>query len=52
MLSDGGIAAALRARTDRLPIKVIVKADATAPNRRYPEAVEAAGYFIPCEALA
>ena len=52
LLSDGGIVAALRARTDRLPIKVVINASSDVRGLRYPEAVEAAGYFIACEALA
>jgi signal transduction histidine kinase len=51
-LTDGGIVAAVRFRADRLPIKVILDADPATRIRRYPEPVEAAGYFIACEALA
>lgn len=52
LLSDGGIVAALRARADRLPINVVIKASSEMRGLRYAEAVEAAGYFIACEALA
>ena len=52
LLSDGGIVAALRARAERLPIKVVIDASSDVRGLRYPEAVEAAGYFIACEALA
>lgn len=52
VLTDGGVVAAVRFRADRLPIKVVVDADTAIRSRRYPEPVEAAGYFIACEALA
>jgi signal transduction histidine kinase len=52
LLTDGGIVAALRARADRLPIKVAINATSDVRDLRYPEAVEAAGYFIACESLA
>ena len=52
VLTDGGVVAAVRFRADGLPIKVVLDADPAIRNRRYPEAVEAAGYFIACEALA
>jgi signal transduction histidine kinase len=52
VLTDGGVAAAVRFRADRLPIKVVLDADPATRTRRYPERVEAAGYFIACEALA
>ena len=52
VLTDGGIVAALRTRVDRLPINVVIEADAAIRLQRYSEAVEAAGYFIACEALA
>jgi signal transduction histidine kinase len=52
VLTDGGVAAAVRFRADRLPIKVVLDTDSATRTRRYPERVEAAGYFIACEALA
>ncbi len=52
VLTDGGVVAAVRFRADRLPIKVVLDADPETRSRRYPEPVEAAGYFIACEALA
>jgi signal transduction histidine kinase len=52
VLTDGGVVAAVRFRADRLPIKVTLDADPGARARRYPEPIEAAGYFIACEALA
>jgi signal transduction histidine kinase len=52
VLTDGGVVAAVRFRADRLPIKVVLDADPATRTRRYPESVEAAGYFIACEALA
>ncbi|HSS59897.1 MAG TPA: sensor histidine kinase [Candidatus Limnocylindrales bacterium] len=52
VLTDGGVVAAVRSRADRLPIEVVLDADSTTRTRRYPEQVEAAGYFIACEALA
>src|SRR5579859_6898496 len=52
VLTDGGIIAALRSRADHLPLQVVIEADPEVRQRRYPEAVEAAGYFIACEALA
>jgi signal transduction histidine kinase len=52
VLTDGGVVAAVRFRADRLPIVVDLDADPATRTRRYPERVEAAGYFIACEALA
>ena len=52
VLTDGGVVAAVRFRADRLPIKVVLDADSATRTRRYPEPIEAAGYFIACEALA
>jgi len=52
VLTDGGVVAAVRFRADQLPIKVVLDADPATRTRRYPEPVEAAGYFIACEALA
>jgi signal transduction histidine kinase len=52
VLTDGGVVAAVRFRADRLPIKVVLDADCATRTRRYSEQVEAAGYFIACEALA
>ena len=47
LLSEGGLAAALEALAARAPVHVSV--DATA--ERFPPAVEAAAYFVACEAL-
>jgi len=52
VLTDGGVVAAVRFRADRLPITVVLDTDPTTRTRRYPERIEAAGYFIACEALA
>jgi signal transduction histidine kinase len=52
VLTDGGVVAAVRFRADQLPIKVVLDTDPATRTRRYPEPVEAAGYFIACEALA
>jgi signal transduction histidine kinase len=48
LLSQGGLAAALEAVAERLPLPVRV----TAPTSRIGAAVEATLYFIACEALA
>ena len=48
LLSQGGLAAALEAVADRLPLPVRV----TAPASRVGAAVEATVYFVACEALA
>jgi DNA-binding NarL/FixJ family response regulator len=47
LLSEGGLAAALEALAARAPVSVSV--DAT--PERFPPAVEAAAYFVACEAL-
>jgi signal transduction histidine kinase len=47
LLSEGGLAAALEALAARAPVSVSV--DSTA--ERFPPAVEAAAYFVACEAL-
>jgi len=52
VLTDGGVEAAVRSRVDRLPINVVLDVDPARRARRYPEPIEAAGYFIACEALA
>ncbi len=41
-----------RFRADRLPITVVLDTGPATRTRRYPERIEAAGYFIACEALA
>jgi signal transduction histidine kinase len=48
LLSQGGLAAALEAVAERLPLPVRV----TAPRSRIGAAVEATFYFVACEALA
>jgi signal transduction histidine kinase len=48
LLSQGGLAAALEAVAERLPLPVRV----TAPESRIGAAVEATLYFVACEALA
>lgn len=48
LLSQGGLAAALEAVAERLPLPVRV----TAPGSRIGAAVEATLYFVACEALA
>jgi PAS domain S-box-containing protein len=49
VLSERGLAAALRALALRSPVPVELRA---LPDRRLPEAVEAAGYYVVAEALA
>jgi len=48
VLSDGGLEAALEDLAGRLPITVLVDL----PDHRYPEQVEAAAWFVVCEAVA
>lgn len=51
VLSDGGLVAAVEARVGRLPLDVTVHADADVRARRLGPDVEAAAYFVVCEAL-
>jgi signal transduction histidine kinase len=51
VLSDGGLVAAIEARADRLPLEVTVRADDALRVRRLDAEVEAAVYFVICEAL-
>ena len=48
MLSDRGLASALRALAQRVPLPVEIVA---APEERLPEPVEAAAYFVVSEAI-
>jgi signal transduction histidine kinase len=51
VLSDGGLVAAVEARAGRLPLDVTVRADEALRSRRLDADVEAAAYFVICEAL-
>jgi signal transduction histidine kinase len=51
VLTDSGLVAAVEARAGRLPLGVTVDADATTRHRRFGADVEAAAYFVACEAL-
>jgi signal transduction histidine kinase len=51
VLSDNGLVAAVEARAGRLPVPVVVRADAGLHRQRFPEDVEGAAYFVVCEAL-
>lgn len=51
VLSDGGLVAAVEARAGRLPVDVTVRADDALRARRLDADVEAAAYFVICEAL-
>ncbi|WP_375399961.1 sensor histidine kinase [uncultured Amnibacterium sp.] len=49
VLQDAGVAAALASRLQRLPADVLL--DASAAPARWDDAVEAAAYFVGCEAV-
>ena len=51
VLTDGGLVAAVEARAGRLPLGVSVRADEAARETRFGPEVEAAAYFVACEAL-
>ncbi len=51
VLSDGGLVAAVEARTARLPFDVRISAPPSLRDRRFAEDVEGAAYFVICEAL-
>jgi signal transduction histidine kinase len=51
VLTDGGLVAAVEARAGRLPLGVTVRADDSTRGRRFGPEVEAAAYFVACEAL-
>ena len=51
VLSDGGLVAAVEARTARLPFDVRISAPPALRSRRFAEDVEGAAYFVICEAL-
>ena len=51
VLTDGGLVAAVEARAGRLTLGVTVRADDSARARRFGPEVEAAAYFVACEAL-
>ena len=51
VLTDGGLVAAVEARAGRLPLGVTVRADLSTRTRRFGADVEAAAYFVACEAL-
>ena len=52
LLSDRGLLAAVEALASRSAIPVSVRADPDLRDRRFPEAIEGAGYFTVAEALA
>lgn len=52
VLRDGGIAAVLRDRCSRLPIRVSLDVDPQIRHRRFPDDIEDAAYFFLSEALA
>lgn len=52
LLTDRGLASALEDRVDRLPLPVSWEVADGIYDRRYPADVEAAAYFVTCEALA
>lgn len=51
VLSDGGLVAAVEARTARLPFTVRVCAPGDLRERRFGDDVEGAAYYVVCEAL-
>jgi signal transduction histidine kinase len=51
VLSDGGLVAAVEARTARLPFDVRITVPSDLRGRRFAEDVEGAAYFVVCEAL-
>lgn len=51
VLSDGGLVAAVEARTARMPLEVTVHADDSLRTRRLDPDVESAAYYVVCEAL-
>jgi signal transduction histidine kinase len=51
VLSDGGLIAAVEARTARLPFTVHVSARDDLRERRFADDVEGAAYYVVCEAL-
>jgi signal transduction histidine kinase len=51
VLSDRGLVAAVEAKTDRLPLDVIVHADPALRAARLDAEIEGAAYFVICEAL-
>jgi len=51
VLSDSGLVAALQARVAKMPLPVALRADKSLRNRRFGADVEAAAYFLVCEAL-
>ncbi len=51
VLTDGGLVAAVEARAGRLPLGVALHADESMRGRRFGPDVEAAAYFVACEAL-
>ncbi|MGH9042420.1 MAG: sensor histidine kinase [Acidimicrobiia bacterium] len=52
VLADQGLVAAVEDRSARLPLEVVVVADDATRNRRFPDPVEAAAFFVVSEALA
>lgn len=51
VLSDGGLVAAVEARTARLPFTVHLRASGELRERRFGDDVEGAAYYVVCEAL-
>jgi hypothetical protein len=51
VLSDRGLVEAIETRADRMPVPVATKADPELRDRRFAADVEAAAYYVVCEAL-
>ncbi len=51
VLTDRGLVEAVETRADRVPVPVATHADASLRERRFPPGVEAAAYYVVCEAL-
>jgi signal transduction histidine kinase len=51
VLSDRGLVEAIETRADRMPVPVATRADPELRERRFAADVEAAAYYVVCEAL-
>jgi signal transduction histidine kinase len=51
VLSDRGLVEAIETRADRMPVPVATRADPALRERRFAADVEAAAYYVVCEAL-
>ena len=51
VLSDRGLVEAIETRADRMPVPVATRADPELRDRRFAADVEAAAYYVVCEAL-